>query len=500
MVDLNPTTAKDAWTYIEAIFQDNKRPRAMALKAELSNLKLGDLSIDGYFQKIESIVSVLNVLVPLLAMRWCYTSARRGPSLGKVNNPCWSFAKGSCRFGDACKYLHNGVHGKSTLLPRTSGSASSVPGVTRSDLDMLQSLLAKFGLNAPNISTPSPPVAYTVSVPPGFQSVSAQLSAQPTYVSPQLLPGSFGVSNMGMAGLFPQGVQYGNSRLILVDGLSSELQVSSELDFNVSSELSSEQQVATTTAAAVATTAGSSSTTTAAAVATSVTHHRSSSSHHRSSSSHRRHSSSHHTPGQPSRVAGNFEDLIETWRKGHSKKNGQFKTEENKARYEEMKAMKDHIRAGIILFKTDHEILDEIVPSDNRQNMSGRGRKLPGGGLTSRRYANRAFGDVMSREQITQLYRQEQQEKELYRKQAEEAQARAWLAAQKADAAQRRADQTHDILEAERTRYTLQTNPHMNDLRTVEELARDLARDNNNESSSGEEEVEESGGDYSDED
>ncbi|GJY02962.1 ribonuclease H-like domain-containing protein [Tanacetum coccineum] len=76
---------------------------------------------------------------------------------------------GSCRFGDACKYLHNGVHGKSTLLPRTSGSASSVSGVTRLDLDMLQSLLAKFGLNAPNISTPSPPVAYTVSVPPGFQ-------------------------------------------------------------------------------------------------------------------------------------------------------------------------------------------------------------------------------------------------------------------------------------------------------------------------------------------
>ncbi|GKA87707.1 retrovirus-related pol polyprotein from transposon TNT 1-94, partial [Tanacetum coccineum] len=132
------------------------------------------------------------------------TSARRGPSLEKVNNPCWSFAKGSCRFGDACKYLHNGVHGKSALLPRTSGSASNVSGVTRSDfLDMLQSLLAKFRLNAPNISTPSPPVTYTVSVPPGFQSVSAQLSVQPTYVSPQLLPGSFGVSNIGMARLFP---------------------------------------------------------------------------------------------------------------------------------------------------------------------------------------------------------------------------------------------------------------------------------------------------------
>nr|GFB35783.1 hybrid signal transduction histidine kinase M [Tanacetum cinerariifolium] len=62
LVDLNPTTAKDAWTYIAGIFQDNKRPRAMALKAEQRNLKLGDLSIDGYFQKIEFIVSVLNGL------------------------------------------------------------------------------------------------------------------------------------------------------------------------------------------------------------------------------------------------------------------------------------------------------------------------------------------------------------------------------------------------------------------------------------------------------
>nr|GEZ77015.1 hybrid signal transduction histidine kinase M [Tanacetum cinerariifolium] len=232
LVDLNPTTAKDAWTYIAVIFQDNKRPLAMALKAELRNLKLGDLSIDGYFQKIESIVSVLNglgsplsnddvvtfalegltstyetiyaVIVsrehfpnlkmvrslltthemrlksrvqnplvdatsasPMVLLAKSNTSARRGPSLKKVNNPCGSFAKGSCRFGDAYKYLHNGVHSKSTLLPRTSGSASSVPDVTRSDLDMLQSMLAKFGSNAPNTFTPSPPVAYTVSVPPG---------------------------------------------------------------------------------------------------------------------------------------------------------------------------------------------------------------------------------------------------------------------------------------------------------------------------------------------
>ncbi|GKA38513.1 ribonuclease H-like domain-containing protein [Tanacetum coccineum] len=132
LVDLNPTTAKDAWTYIEAIFQDNKRPRAMALKAKPCNLKLEDLSIDEYFQKIESIVSVLNglgsplsnddvvtfaleglpstyetistVIVsrePFPDLKMVRSFARRGPSLEKVNNPCWSFAKGSCRIGDA---------------------------------------------------------------------------------------------------------------------------------------------------------------------------------------------------------------------------------------------------------------------------------------------------------------------------------------------------------------------------------------------------------------
>ncbi|GKE96389.1 hypothetical protein Tco_1581244, partial [Tanacetum coccineum] len=72
-------------------------------------------------------------------------------------------------------------------------------------------------------------------------------------------------------------------------------------------------------------------------------------------------------------------------------------------------------RSGLIPFKTDQEILDEVVPSDNRQNMSGMGRKLPGGGSTSRRRANRAFGDIMTRDQITQMFRQQDQEKELHR-------------------------------------------------------------------------------------
>ncbi|GKE62423.1 hypothetical protein Tco_1512790, partial [Tanacetum coccineum] len=58
--------------------------------------------------------------------------------------------------------------------------------------------------------------------------------------------------------------------------------------------------------------------------------------------------------------------------------------------------------------------------------------------------------------------------------------------------------------QAERPRYILQMNPHMNDLRNCKQLAQDLARKNNNESSSEEEEEAEqltSGDDdYSDED
>nr|GFA79920.1 hybrid signal transduction histidine kinase M [Tanacetum cinerariifolium] len=182
LVNLNPTTVKDAWTYIADIFQDNKRPRAIALKAKLCNLKLGDLFIDGYFQKIESIVSVLNGLGSPLSNDDVVTFTLEGlPSTCKTIATVISFAKGSCRFGDACNYFHNGVHGMSTLLPRTSGSESSVPDVTHSDLDMLHFLLAKFRLNAPNTSTLFPSVAYTVYVSPGFPSVSAQLYVQPTY-------------------------------------------------------------------------------------------------------------------------------------------------------------------------------------------------------------------------------------------------------------------------------------------------------------------------------
>ncbi|GJT32127.1 hybrid signal transduction histidine kinase M [Tanacetum coccineum] len=60
--DNNPQTAKPAWDLIAKIFNDNKRTCSIALKAELRSLKLGDLTIDAYFRKIESIATILTSL------------------------------------------------------------------------------------------------------------------------------------------------------------------------------------------------------------------------------------------------------------------------------------------------------------------------------------------------------------------------------------------------------------------------------------------------------
>ncbi|GJT98899.1 ribonuclease H-like domain-containing protein [Tanacetum coccineum] len=58
----NPKTAKEAWEILELIFKDNKRSRSIALKAELCSMKLGELSIDAYFRRIESTATILSCL------------------------------------------------------------------------------------------------------------------------------------------------------------------------------------------------------------------------------------------------------------------------------------------------------------------------------------------------------------------------------------------------------------------------------------------------------
>ncbi|GJR95985.1 ribonuclease H-like domain-containing protein [Tanacetum coccineum] len=62
LIKANPKTAKDAWDTIEAIFQDNKRTRVVALKGELRMIQMGDQTADEYFSNIDSIVTLLNDL------------------------------------------------------------------------------------------------------------------------------------------------------------------------------------------------------------------------------------------------------------------------------------------------------------------------------------------------------------------------------------------------------------------------------------------------------
>ncbi|GJV83387.1 hybrid signal transduction histidine kinase M [Tanacetum coccineum] len=62
LIKANPKIAKDAWDTIEAIFQDNKRTRVVALKGELCMIQMGDQTADEYFSNIDSIVTLLNDL------------------------------------------------------------------------------------------------------------------------------------------------------------------------------------------------------------------------------------------------------------------------------------------------------------------------------------------------------------------------------------------------------------------------------------------------------
>ncbi|GJX59168.1 hypothetical protein Tco_0290558 [Tanacetum coccineum] len=128
---------------------------------------------------------------------------------------------------------------------------------------------------------------------------------------------------------------------------------------------------------------------------------------------------------------GHYEDHNETWRITHSRP----ETGSLRPKKPEGRLPSKIIRSASSRTKTDQDILDEVVPSTNRQNMSGKGRKLPGGGSTSRRRGPQAFPDVISREEMDRILRQRHQEAELLRKQTAEAQQRAYLAALKADAA-----------------------------------------------------------------
>ncbi|GJU76774.1 ribonuclease H-like domain-containing protein [Tanacetum coccineum] len=235
-----PLTSEEIKSLIADIAKDNKRSRTNALKAELRSIKLGDQSMVSYFQKIDSIVTILTSLesyvneedvvhyaieglpdkyeqvigymhyqdkFPDLKMVRSLLIAeemrlrtkalaspidssshmvlmaqsgtnRRSSSQVKSSRPCFNFAKGSCRFGSNCRHVHD-----SNVKPPSSSTPSIANNVTD---ELLMKLLEKLGLQSgSNVTSTTPPYASNfVALSPGLHSadpslVSAQQQVQP---------------------------------------------------------------------------------------------------------------------------------------------------------------------------------------------------------------------------------------------------------------------------------------------------------------------------------
>ncbi|GKA20281.1 ribonuclease H-like domain-containing protein [Tanacetum coccineum] len=119
------------------------------------------------------------------------------PPQVKSWRPCFNFAKGACRFGESCRYVHD-VNAK----PGPNNNASSSRGCGTLDNttnDLLNKLLQQLGNmhvvnpTIANTPTPSPAVAFTDGPtsfasqpaspvgPPGFSHPSYYIGPTPTY-------------------------------------------------------------------------------------------------------------------------------------------------------------------------------------------------------------------------------------------------------------------------------------------------------------------------------
>ncbi|GJS62968.1 hypothetical protein Tco_0677532 [Tanacetum coccineum] len=134
-------------------------------------------------------------------------------------------------------------------------------------------------------------------------------------------------------------------------------------------------------------------------------------------------------------------DLITHWRDRHSHE-GVFDNSENEDLYlkgcgknARMKSIKDQVNARTIEFKSEKEIIAEVTKSTNREHESGVGRRLPVGTGSCSRISPEPNQDYCTREQITEIIRQEVADKERWKKAAEEAKQEAELAKQEAELA-----------------------------------------------------------------
>nr|GEW15602.1 ribonuclease H-like domain-containing protein [Tanacetum cinerariifolium] len=242
-------STKEAWGLIYDIIKDNKWSRANAFKVELRSIKLGDQSMDFYFQKTDSIVTILTSLdaqvndedvvhyaleglpdkynqvcgymhwkdtfldlkamrslliaeemrlkskvlalpmdssYPMVLVAKSSTNSRSFTSQGKSWKPCFNFAKGSCRFGDSCRCVHDANARMSNANSGFNKGRGTSENMTH---DLLNKLLAKLGHlrmnvamsnNGTNVTRPN--IASTIPTAPHafYASLGTSLGPNPT--------------------------------------------------------------------------------------------------------------------------------------------------------------------------------------------------------------------------------------------------------------------------------------------------------------------------------
>ncbi|GJW56271.1 ribonuclease H-like domain-containing protein [Tanacetum coccineum] len=271
---------------------DNKRSRTNTLMAELRSIKLGDQSMESYFQKIDSIVNILsslnarvneeyvvNYALKGLAdtynqvcgyMHWkdtfpdlkavrslliaeeirlmskvltlpvdssplrvlvveSSTNSHSSMSQGKSWKPCFNFSKGSCRFGNSCRYVHDANARVSNANSGFNKGRGTSENTTNDLLTKLLAQLSHLGMNVvmsnngTNVTLPThaivtptitgPNISSNVpTTPHAFTLAQVHLLAQtlhlhlgfPAVPRPCLVLSSGAVNTSGQATLLPQ--------------------------------------------------------------------------------------------------------------------------------------------------------------------------------------------------------------------------------------------------------------------------------------------------------
>ncbi|XP_071718587.1 uncharacterized protein [Rutidosis leptorrhynchoides] len=257
LLNSQPKTSYQAWEFLKNIFQDNKRFKIVELTAELRSITVGDLMAEAYFQKIDSIASMLQNLGSTMKDEELVTYAINGlnnrfphathiilhsepfpnlntvrsmitleemqlqrqlrgsidspgtpsaptalmaqipanaPSRSTITSPqvCRNFSRGHCRFGEKCRYIHQGNHASRSgnHMQNTSGNRTTGNNQTQllNIIAAQQHLLAQQHLNrssVPSIPGYGPRTHLAqFSGPPGFPA-----SPQAHYIG---LPASVG--------------------------------------------------------------------------------------------------------------------------------------------------------------------------------------------------------------------------------------------------------------------------------------------------------------------